>query len=206
MTDHFALLNEPRRPWLDAEALKAKFLQFANEVHPDRFHNAPEREKFLAHQRYLELNAAYTCLREPKDRLLHLLELELGSRPKEVQIVPPGTMELFLEVGQICRNVDAFLAERAGVTAPMLRVPLFERARGWADKLIRVRERVIATRMELETELRTLNPVWEQAPAPGHADRANALALGRLEQVHRVLSYVFRWQAQIQERLVQLSL
>ena len=206
MTDHFALFAESRRPWLDAEALKAKFLQFTNAVHPDRFHNGPEREKFLAHQRYLELNAAYTCLREPKDRLLHLLELELGTRPKEVQIVPPGMMELFLEVGQLCRNVDAFLAGRAQATAPILRVPLFERGREWADKLVMVRERINATRMELETELRTLNPVWEQAPVPGHPERANALALGRLEQVYRVLSYVFRWQAQIQERLVQLSL
>src|SRR6185295_15516688 len=131
MTDHFAYLKEPRRPWLDAEALKAAFLQLANEVHPDRFHNAPEREKYLANQRYLELNAAYQCLRDPKDRLLHLLELELGSRPKEVQVVAPGTMDLFLEVSQLCRNVDAFLAESAKVSAPLLKVPLFERAQEW---------------------------------------------------------------------------
>lgn len=205
MTDHFALLNEPRRPWLDTETLKATFLRLSNEVHPDRFHNAPEREKLLAHQRYLELNAAYTRLREPKDRLLHLLELELGSRPKEVQIVPPGTMEQFLEVGQLCRNVDAFLAERAKVTAPMLKVPLFERAREWADKIIMVREGINETRLELEAELRSLNPVWERAPAPGHPERVNALALGRLEQLHRLFSYVSRWQSQLQERWVELS-
>jgi curved DNA-binding protein CbpA len=205
MTDHFALLKEPRRPWLDTEALKSKFLQLSHEVHPDRLHNAPEREKYLAHQRYLELNAAYACLREPKDRLLHLLELELGSRPKEVQIVAPGTMELFLEVGQLCRNVDAFLAERAQATAPMLKVQLFGRAQQWMDKLIMVQERVNATRAELEGELRSLNPVWDGAPAPGHPGRTHALALGRLEQIHRVFSYVSRWQAQIRERLVQLS-
>ncbi|HEY2951158.1 MAG TPA: hypothetical protein VGK40_01170, partial [Verrucomicrobiae bacterium] len=172
MTDHFAFLKEQRRPWLDTEALKAKFLQLSHEVHPDRFHNAPEREKYLAHQRYLDLNAAYTCLREPKDRLLHLLELELGSRPKEVQIVAPGSMELFLEVGQLCHNVDAFLAERAKVTAPMLKLQLFERAQAWMDKLIMMQERINATRVELEAELRTLNPVWEHAPAPGNPGRA----------------------------------
>lgn len=206
MTDHFAFLKEPRRPWLDAESLKATFLQLSHEVHPDRFHNAPERERYVAQQRYLELNAAYTCLREPKDRLLHLLELELGSRPKEVQMVAPDIMEMFLEVAQLCRNVDAFLTERATVTAPMLKVQLFERAREWMDKLIMVQERVTAMRVELETELRTLNPVWEHAPAPGDAGRVNALALGRLEQVHRNFSYVSRWQAQLQERWVQLSL
>ena len=205
MTDHFALLLEPRRPWLDTEALQAKFLQFSREVHPDRFHHASERERALAHHRSLELNAAYACLREPKDRLLHLLELELGSRPKEVQVVPPGAMELFLEVGQLCRNVDAFLAERATITSPILKVQLLDRAREWTDKLITLRERIQATRLELESKLKSLNPVWDEAPAPGLPHRAQVLALGGLEQLHRDFSYISRWQAQLQERLVQLS-
>jgi hypothetical protein len=36
MQDAFALLNEPRRPWLEAEALKQKFLALSSAVHPDR--------------------------------------------------------------------------------------------------------------------------------------------------------------------------
>ena len=40
MTDAFALLSEPRRPWLDAEALKARFLPLSAAVHPDRVHSA----------------------------------------------------------------------------------------------------------------------------------------------------------------------
>jgi TPR repeat protein len=36
----FALLSEPRRPWLDAEPLKQRFLARSNEVHPDRVHSA----------------------------------------------------------------------------------------------------------------------------------------------------------------------
>ena len=47
MTDSFSLLNEPRRPWLDAGALKQKFLPLSSAAHPDRTHNAPEAEKTI---------------------------------------------------------------------------------------------------------------------------------------------------------------
>src|SRR5215472_9636832 len=76
MVDYFALLDEPRRPWLDAEPLKEKFLALSATVHPDRVHNLSETERAAAQERYTELNAAYQCLREPKERLHHLLELE----------------------------------------------------------------------------------------------------------------------------------
>ena len=124
MSDAFALLNEPRRPWLDAEALKQKVLPLSSAVHPDRFHSAPEAERQQATTRYTELNAAYNTLREPKERLLHLLELE-AAKPKDVQRIPPGTMDLFVEVGQLCRDVDAFIVEQAKVTSPLLKVQMF---------------------------------------------------------------------------------
>ena len=49
MTDYFALLGETRRPWLDTEALKAKFLTLTASVHPDRVHNATPTEKQIAY-------------------------------------------------------------------------------------------------------------------------------------------------------------
>src|SRR5580765_7856135 len=109
MTDYFALLGVPRRPWVDEEALKARFLELSAGAHPDRVHEAGADEKQRANARFAEVNAAYTCLREPKSRLAHLFELETGGRPKEVEQILPGTMELFMEVGQLCRQVDAFL-------------------------------------------------------------------------------------------------
>src|SRR3954451_20044946 len=122
MTDYFQLLQEPRRPWLDPEALRKKFLEISSAVHPDRVHNAADIEKQAANVRYIELNAAYQTLREPKERLLHLLTLETGSKPKEVQALLPGAMDLFLEVAGKCREVDLFLGERNGVTSPLLKV------------------------------------------------------------------------------------
>jgi curved DNA-binding protein CbpA len=205
MTDSFALLNEPRRPWLDVDELKQKFRQLSNDVHPDRIHSASEEEKQRANQRYAELNAAHNTLREPRDRLLHLLELESGAKPKDVQRIPPGTMDLFVEVGQICRDVDAFLAERGKVTSPLLKVQMFERGMDWTDKLQALQQRINSKRVELTEELQKMNAQWESAPPVGSPERAAVLPLERLEQIYRVFSYIARWTEQLNERVVQLA-
>ena len=205
MSDSFAFLQEPRRPWLDAEALKQKFLPLSSAAHPDRTHNAPEAEKLTSNHRYAELNAAYNTLREPRDRLLHLLELELGAKPSDIQRIPPGTMDLFVEVGQLCRDVDAFLASRGSVTSPLLKVQMFERGMEWTDQLQALQQRINAKRDELTGELQQMNAVWDAAPAIGSQERPAALPLERLEQIYRVFSYIARWSEQIQERNVQLA-
>src|SRR5277367_1619702 len=135
MPDNFALLNEPRRPWLDADLLKQKFLALASDAHPDRVHNASESEKAKVTSSYTQLNAAYNCLAEPKLRLLHLLELELGTKPKDIQQIPPALADLFAEVAANCRNTDVFLAEKGKVTSPLLQIQLFERGQDWVEKL-----------------------------------------------------------------------
>lgn len=205
MIDAFALLNEPRRPWLDADVLKLRFLLLSSAVHPDRSHHASEADQHMANARFADLNAAYNTLREPRDRLLHLLELEQGTKPSDIQRIPPGTMDLFVEVGQLCRDVDSFLMERRDVTSPLLKVQLFERGLEWADKLQALQQRINGKRDELTAELRQMNSVWESAPPIGSPARAAALPLERLEQIYRVFSYIARWSEQIQERIVQLA-
>src|SRR6516164_10776349 len=127
MTDNFALLDEPRRPWLDTDALKQKFLGLSASAHPDKIHSAGEAEKSGAAKSFAELNAAYNCLAEPKSRLLHLLQLELGAKPKDVQQIPPALADLFVEVAAACRDSDAFLAEKRKITSPLVQVGFFER-------------------------------------------------------------------------------
>jgi hypothetical protein len=208
MIDNFVLLNEPRRPWLDVDSLKQKFLQFSAEVHPDRVHGASEVEKEAANKRYAELNAAYNCLKEPKERLLHLFELESGAKPKDIQRIPPGTMDLFVEVGQMCREVDGFLTEKGKVTSPLLKVQMFEKGMEWTDKLNHLQQKINAKRDELIAELKTMNSIWETLQSASQMDLPKykaALPLERLEQIYRILSYVARWTEQIQERVVQLA-
>jgi hypothetical protein len=204
MIDNFSLLSEPRRPWLDIDALKGRFLQLSATVHPDKVHTASEAEKATANQRYAELNAAYSCLKEPKERLLHLLELEHGAKPKDVQRIPPGTMDLFVEVGQTCRDTDNFLGARTKVTSPLLKVQMFEAGMDWTDKLNQLQQKINAKQNELLEELKTMNAAWDAAPVDPE-QRKVVLPLERLEQIYRVLSYVARWTGQIQERVVQLA-
>jgi DnaJ-domain-containing protein 1 len=202
MTDYFALLEETRRPWIDVDALKARYLEKSAALHPDRFHNAPAAEKESASQRYTELNTAYATLREARDRLLHLYELESGARPRDIQRIPPGTMDLFVEVGQDCRDVDQFIKEKAEATSPMLQLQLFQKAQDWSDQLVALQNRVEQKRMELENELRAMNGHWENRSG---GEKISETVLERLEQIYRIFSYIARWKEQIQERLVQLA-
>ena len=206
MTDAFALLAEPRLPWLDTEALKERFRALSNDAHPDRFHGAGETERAAANSRYAELNSAYQTLRESKDRLLHLYQLEAGHPPKDIQRIPPGTMDLFVEIGQICRDCDGHLAQQTGVTSPMLKLKALQAGLDWTEKLLTLQRQVNARRDQLQTELRDLNAVWTSAPPVDSPTRAPALPLERLEQIYRTLSYTTRWTEQLQERLVQLAM
>jgi DnaJ-domain-containing protein 1 len=202
--DFFALLEEPRRPWLEPEALREKFLALSAQVHPDRVHTASEPEKRVAQQRYTDLNAAYNCLREPKDRLQHLLELELGAKPHQLKQIPAELMTVFMEVGQLCRQTDVFLAEKAKTTSPLLHVQMFERGQEWAEKLVTLQHRLKARRDTLLEELRTLDENWEEAVKGG--GNARVAVLNGLEELYRLFAYFSRWSVQLQERLVQLSL
>src|SRR5436309_424535 len=104
--DYFSVFGEPRRPWLDPENLKQKFMQFSSETHPDRTHNASTAARADAQNQFTELNSAYNCLRNPRLRLQHFIELETGARPAQVETVPPSLMNMFFDVGKVVREAD----------------------------------------------------------------------------------------------------
>lgn len=203
MTDYFILLDELRRPWLDADALKEKFLALSAKVHPDRVHQLGESEKTVAHEKYVALNAAYACLREPKDRMRHFLELELGERPKEIQQIPQDLMEMFLKVGQACREAEPVLTDSARNSSPLLKVKWFERSQNCVDKLRDVLQSVIARREQLITRLTELDAKWIASGGTDSAKRAELLS--ELEEFYRLFSYFDRWLAQLQDRIARLS-
>ena len=166
-------------------------------MHPDRVHNLSTAERENAQQHFSELNAAYHCLRKPRLRLRHLLELELGAKPSDLTQVPEDLMALFFEICKSFREVDAFLAEKAQASSPLIKVQLFERGMDWTETLGRLQQRVHARREGLVEALKTLDATWSSPPSRE--------AVARLENLYRLFSYHDRWLAQIQERSAQLS-
>jgi len=202
--DYFALLGQPRQPWLDPASLKAAFLEQSARLHPDRTQGASAEEKAAATGRFAELNAAYNCLREPKERLLHLLELESGAPPANVQSIPQDGMDLFMETGQVCRQADQFLSIDGRASSPLLGVQRLVKSHEWTIRLQELHSRIHARRRQLVTELEEMNAAWKAAPPIPSSARAKVLPLQRLEEMARTLGYVARCLGQLQERLSQL--
>ncbi len=197
MTNYFSLLNEPRRPWLEPETLRGKFLAGSAAVHPDRVHHLSPAERAKAQQQSTELNAAYHCLREPRLRLRHLLELELGRKPSDLTQVPDDLMDLFFVVGKAVREADAFLAEKQSASSPLIKAQLFERGMDWTETLGALRQQMDGRRTALVADLKTIDAAWRLP--------ATATTLAQLENLYRLFSYFDRWLAQLSERIARLS-
>ncbi len=105
----FALFDLEPAPALDVAALKERFAKATAETHPDKFAQAADAERAAVDARYQSLNQAYQALNDPRARLLALYELTKGEKPRDIQRIPPGTMDLFKEVGELCRELDTFL-------------------------------------------------------------------------------------------------
>jgi hypothetical protein len=132
-----------------------------------------------------------------------LIELERGTKPEQVQRIPPDLMNLSLEIGQVCRVADGIIAERAKTTSPLLQVNLFGRAQEEIEKLTALQRKLEGQRGALLDQLRVFDVQWDSSNAPGAGPHTNTLA--RLEELCRLLSYYERWNSQVRERIVQLS-
>lgn len=203
MTDHFATLGQPRRPWLDAEALKETFHRLSGTVHPDRVHGADEGTRQSAAGQYAALNAAHQCLREPKARLQHLIHLERGGKPGDSNQIPDDMLRLFQETGSLLRQADLLIAGQTRSASPVVRVQLMEKALPCLNSITLLQSVLRVRRAQLDSELVSLDAAWpmtsgrEQVPEP---------MLRGAERLCHLYGFIDRWQAQLQERSFQLTL
>jgi len=181
-------------PALDAEALKERFARTTSDLHPDKFQQAPEAERIAAEIRYAELNRAYQTLIDPRQRLLALYELTKGEKPRDVQRIPPGTMDLFIEVGQICQQFDQFFERKRAAGGALERAALMGEELTLQDTLITLRGKLEKLGVTLENDLSALDARW----------RAGDKNLDALEAVYRKYSYLARWRQQLEEREILL--
>jgi len=89
MTDYFALLGQPRKPWLDPEQLKQKYHELARQSHPDK-----------------NVNEAYRVLADPKSRLQHLLALEGVALAASSNEIPEELTDLFMAIAPALNKID----------------------------------------------------------------------------------------------------
>ena len=190
----FALFELPPAPALDAAALKERFARETGASHPDKFAAAPDAERIAAQERYADLNRAYQTLIDPRQRLLCLYELTKGEKPRDVQRIPPGTMDLFIEVGQACQQLDDFLSRKRNSTGALERAGLMGEELTLQDTLDAMRLKLDQLAESLEIELARLDTRW----------RGGDHDLSALETVYRKYSYLSRWKQQLEEREIAL--
>ncbi len=205
MTDYFALLGVKRGPKIDGALLKANFHGLCQTWHPDHLEPAEEGRPQMAAPCFADINAAYRCLQDTRDRLAHLLELELGRKPQSIQQIPDELASVGVRVMTVCRGVDAFLAARQENPSPMVRAHLFKNSMAWLSQCDTLETALQPLQIQLQQELDRLDAAWDQAtggsPKDPNPHRATAL-----DRCYRLASYLGKWTSQIKERQLTLSL
>lgn len=190
----FALFELDPTPSLDVSSLKERFARATSESHPDKFAQSPEAERLGVEARYAALNQAYQTLIDPRARLLALYELTKGQKPPDIQRIPPGTMDLFKEVGEMCRELDEFLERKRIKSGRLERAGLMSEELALQDALTALRMKLESFGATVDAEIAALDARW----------RAGDKDLNALEAVYRKYSYLARWRQQLEEREIAL--
>ena len=189
MIDYFALLEQPRRPWLDENALREKFHQLARASHPDT--------SSKTNIEFASLSEAFRVLSDPTSRLQHLLQLESNTRASNGNGLPKDLEELFPNMTAVIRMADDLL-KRTRATTNALSRSLFK------SELLTIQNQIAESLARLSelyeqtiSELRMLDESWTTVPSPDFS---------HLRQLYLKISYLSRWITQLEEKKLQLSL
>lgn len=190
MTDYFALLQQPRRPWLNAQRLKEKYIQITIAMHPDGQMQKPGEGKPVVD--FADTNEAFRVLVDPKLRLQHLLKLE--GMPTGNDTVPDTLADVFLETGTLIQEIDLLISRVTGnALSKALREPeILEKRQLTADLVDKLEKMYQGALKELED----LDRLWTST----HKIEQELTALSSK------LAYLTRWLAQLEERKFQLSI
>ena len=194
MIDYFALLDQPRVPWLDLNELKNTYYKKTLQAHPDAQTTRARADETDA--AFASLNEAYQVLQEPKRRLHHLLSLE-GAAPSSHETVPQHLHDLFPVIGVLTQRANLLL-ERIGTTSNRLSQSLLKpQILEVQDEAKEVHERIQNLFETSLAELQQINTAWRKNPA---------VQIKVLSKLYVALAYLTRWLAQLNEITFQLSL
>ncbi len=187
--DAFERLGVARAAALDAEALKAAYLEKNREAHPDR----AEGDAVLS----AELNAAYETLREPESRLKHLLELEHAGAGAAWGTVPmeEALMAVFARLGPLLQKTEAFAKKRDAAASALGRALLAGEQMALQEELETVLVEIEQRREDLEAELAGVDAL--------RAAGADAAA-EKMRTLRAKFAYLGKWRGQAREALARL--
>lgn len=193
MTDYFALLDQPRRPWIDLDELKRSYHQKTLQFHPDaqilRGLTNPAGADFS------NLNEAYQVLRDPKRRLHHLLSLE-GIPPSHHETIPNQLQELFPQVSTFSHRSKGFLEKLGATSNKLTRSLLTVEALQLQKEGKGIRQQVQNLFDASLREVHEIDKIWKEN-WPAH--------LKTLSSLHATFAYLTRWLSQLDEMIFQVS-
>lgn len=191
MIDYFALLDQPRTPWLEPASLKNAFHRKTLQAHPDTAKSDGTQQSFT------ELNEAYQILQDPKRRLHHLLELQ-GHPPSATnQMVPPELQDLFPAISALSQQANLLQEKMKRASHALGRSLLKPKILELQKETTELREKIRILSDASLAQLRLIDVRWMNDPAG---------EIPTLLKLYFVLAYLNRWSAQLDEIAFQLSL
>jgi hypothetical protein len=185
MTDLFAALQLPRRPWLSPDEVKDAYVRQSERV----YHQAD------AEGERATLNRAFRVLSEPSTRLDHLLTLTPGDALPPRQ-VGSEVSRLFGQTANQLEVADRLLAELSGQSSLLLRALHLQQAPGLRADLEALTSTLRAVEDVHLKEVMRLDELWMKNPG---------LVREPLAQLAFELTFLEKWQGQIRERLLRLD-
>lgn len=183
MVDYFALLGEPRRPFLDPDRIKETFHRLSRERHPDQAGGGQDA--------FADLNLAQETLRDPKTRLRHLLALEFPEiATAGPAVVPVSLADDFGPVLGLLQKADAFLPKKAAASGALAKALLSREEAALRAELEEISARLNGKMTVATEDLRMLDG----------RDRDALLDL------YQRFAYLGRWLEQLRERAFQLEM
>jgi curved DNA-binding protein CbpA len=190
--DAFDLLGQPRAPWLDQEKLKAAYRAKTLQSHPDVYTD----DSSQVESAFANVNEAFQILQNPKRRLQHLLNLEGYSSETTGSSIPKELEQLFPTTISVIQNaactLKKFQSATNSLSQALLKPELLE-ARTNAEKHLATISQLSGNEIE---KLRGLNTEWFRDPPR---------VVGKLSEIYFQLTYLTRWQMQLEEKIFQLS-
>ena len=190
--DHFAVLGQPRRPWLDPDQLKQKYQQLTFEQHPDRANKDAGEADFAA------VTEAYQVLSNQRLRVLHLLSLETNEdvAARKTSTVPNELADIFMDSAVLVQQIDTHCQKREQTGSALGKAVLqAENAelQKRAQELLKQLESCYSAGLG---DLRRLDETWTEHSS----SRTN-----ELRAVADRFGYLERWIIQLRERQFHLS-